>query len=228
MILIAAFAVGIPAGFVLAHAIRVPLVKSLEDYQPAIITRVYDRNGQPFAEYAIQKRIVVEKKDMAPTLGQAIIATEDADFYHHGGFNPKSMLRAAFRDLVQGKKAEGASTITQQLAKQLFLNPEKRWTRKINEIALAIDIEKNFTKDQIFELYANQFYMGHGAYGVEAASRLYVGNHAKDLTLPESATIAGLFQHRGGYYSPINHPDHTLDRRNLVLGRMLSEHYIDR
>ncbi|PYQ49413.1 MAG: penicillin-binding protein, partial [Acidobacteria bacterium] len=150
----------------------------------------------------------------------------DADFYHHGGFNPKSMLRAAFRDLVQRKKAEGASTITQQLAKQLFLTPEKHWTRKINEIALAVDIEKNFTKDQIFELYANQMYMGHGAYGVEAASRLYFGKHAKDLTLPESAMIAGLFQHRGGYYSPINHPDHALGRRNLVLHRMLEERYI--
>ena len=147
MILIAAFAVGIPAGFVLAHAIRVPLVKSLEDYQPAIITRVYDRNGQPFAEYAIQKRIVVEKKDMAPTLVEAIIATEDADFYHHGGFNPKAILRAGVKDLIARKKVEGASTLTQQLAKQVLLTPEKSWTRKINEMFLAVDIEKNFTKD---------------------------------------------------------------------------------
>src|SRR2546430_14451731 len=137
---------------------------------------------------------------MAPTLVQAIIATEDADFYHHGGLNPKSMLRAAFRDLVQGKKAEGASTITQQLAKGLFLTPEKKWTRKINEIALAIDIEKNFTKDQIFELYANQFYMGHGAYGVEAASRLDFGKHATDLSLPDTAIFSGLFQHRDVYF----------------------------
>ncbi len=224
-----ALALGIPSGFVLAHVIHFPLVKSLENYQPAIITRIYDRNGTVFAEYAIQKRIVISKRDMAPTLVEAIIATEDADFYHHGGFNPKSMLRAAFRDLVQRKKAEGASTITQQLAKQLFLTPEKHWTRKINEIALAVDIEKNFTKDQIFELYANQMYMGHGAYGVEAASRLYFGKHAKDLTLPESATIAALFQHRGGYYSPINHPDHAIERRNnVVLARMLSERYINR
>jgi penicillin-binding protein 1A len=227
LILFIALSLGIPSGFVLAHVIHFPLVKSLENYQPAIITRIYDRNGTVFAEYAIQKRIVVAKKDMAPTLVQAIIATEDADFYNHGGFNPKSMLRAAFKDLVQGKKAEGASTITQQLAKGLFLTPEKKWTRKINEIALAIDIEKNFTKDQILELYANQFYMGHGAYGVEAASRLYFGKHAKDLTLPESAMIAGLFQHRGGYYSPINHPDHALVRRNVVLHRMLEEHYIN-
>ena len=227
LILFVAFAVGVPAGFVLAHAIQVPLVKSLEDYQPAIITRVYDRNGVPFAEYAIQKRIVVGKRDMAPALVEAIIATEDADFYHHGGFNPKAMVRAGLKDLIARKKVEGASTLTQQLAKQVFLTPEKSWTRKINEMFLAVDIEKNFTKDQIFELYANQMYLGHGAYGVEAASRLYFGKHAKDLTLPEAAMIAGLFRHRGGYYSPIVHPDHALGRRNVVLHRMLEEHYIN-
>ncbi|HEY8131954.1 MAG TPA: PBP1A family penicillin-binding protein, partial [Thermoanaerobaculia bacterium] len=227
LILFVAFAVGVPAGFVLAHAIQVPLVKSLEDYQPAIITRVYDRNGVPFAEYAIQKRIVVSKRDMAPALVEAIIATEDADFYHHGGFNPKAIVRAGLKDLIARKKVEGASTLTQQLAKQVFLTPEKSWTRKINEMFLAVDIEKNFTKDQIFELYANQMYLGHGAYGVESASRLYFGKHANDLTLPEAAMIAGLFRHRGGYYSPIVHPDHALGRRNVVLHRMLEEHYIN-
>ncbi len=227
LILFVAFAFGVPAGFVLAHAIQVPLVTSLEDYQPAIITRIYDRNGQPFAEYAIQKRIVVAKKDMAQALIEAIIATEDADFYHHGGFNPKAIVRAGLKDLIARKKVEGASTLTQQLAKQVFLTPEKSWKRKIDEMFLAVDIEKNFTKDQIFELYANQMYLGHGAYGVEAASRLYFGKHAKDLTLPEAAMIAGLFRHRGGYYSPIIHPDHALLRRNTVLHRMLEEHYIN-
>jgi len=227
LIFMVALACGIPTGFVLAHAIQMPLVKRLEDYQPAIITRVYDRNGKVFAEYAIQKRIVVPMKDMSPYLVQGIIATEDADFYHHGGFNPKAILRAGVKDLIAGKKVEGASTLTQQLAKQLFLTPEKSWKRKVNEMFLAVDIEKNFTKDQIFELYANQMYLGHGAYGVEAASRLYFGKHAKDLTLPEAAMIAGLFRHRGGYYSPIVHPDHALLRRNTVLHRMLEEHYIN-
>ena len=227
LILLAAFAVGVPAGFVLAHAIQVPLVKRLEEYQPAIITHVYDRNGKVFAEYAIQKRIVVTKGEMAPYLVDGIVATEDADFYHHGGFNPKSILRAGLKDLIAGKKVEGASTLTQQLAKQVFLTPEKSWKRKVNEMFLAVDIEKNLTKDQIFELYANQMYLGHGAYGVEAASRLYFGKHAKELTLPESAMIAGLFRHRGGYYSPIVHPDHALLRRNTVLHRMLEEHYIN-
>ncbi|HEV8434503.1 MAG TPA: transglycosylase domain-containing protein, partial [Thermoanaerobaculia bacterium] len=104
---------GIPAGFVLAHAVRMPVVKSLEDYSPALITRIYDRNGIGFADYSIQRRIVVKKNEMSPYLVNAIIATEDADFYHHGGINPKAVLRAALKDLIARKKVEGASTLTQ-------------------------------------------------------------------------------------------------------------------
>jgi len=222
-----ALVLGIPAGFIFAHAVRVPLVKSLEDYQPAIITRIFDRNGLAFADYAIQKRIVVTKKDISPRLIQAIVATEDADFFHHGGINPKAILRAGLKDLIAGKKVEGASTLTQQLAKQVFLTPEKSFRRKVNEAILAIDIEKNFTKDQIFELYANQVYLGHGAYGVEQASRLYFGKHAKDLNAPEAAMIAGLIR-APMYYSPITHMDHAVPRRNHVLHRMLEERYLNR
>ncbi len=227
IILLIAIVLGIPGGFLLAHAIRVPLVKSLENYQPAIITRIYDRNGIGFAEYSIQKRIVVAKRDMAPALVQAIVATEDADFYHHGGINPKAIFRAALKDIIARKKVEGASTLTQQLAKQVFLTPAKDFRRKINEAFLAVDIEKNFTKDQIFELYANQVYLGHGAYGVEAASRLYFGKHAKDLTFSEAAMIAGLIR-APMYYSPITHLDHATARRNHVLRRMYEEHYINK
>jgi penicillin-binding protein 1A len=227
IILLIAIVLGIPGGFLLAHAIRVPLVKSLENYQPAIITRIYDRNGIGFAEYSIQKRIVVAKRDMAPALVQAIVATEDADFYHHGGINPKAIFRAALKDIIARKKVEGASTLTQQLAKQVFLTPAKDFRRKINEAFLAVDIEKNFTKDQIFELYANQVYLGHGAYGVEAASRLYFGKHARDLTFSEAAMIAGLIR-APMYYSPITHLDHATARRNHVLRRMYEEHYINK
>jgi penicillin-binding protein 1A len=227
ILILIAVALGVPGGFVLAHAIRVPLVKSLENYQPAIITRIYDRTGIPFAEYSIQKRIVVAKRDMSPALVQAVVSTEDADFYHHGGINPKAIFRAALKDIIARKKVEGASTLTQQLAKQVFLTPAKDFRRKINEAFLAVDIEKNFTKDQIFELYANQVYLGHGAYGVEAASRLYFGKHAKDLTVPEAALIAGLIR-APMYYSPITHPDHAAARRNHVLRRMYEEHYINR
>ena len=227
LILTAALILGVPAGFIFAHAVRVPQVKSLEDYQPAIITRIYDRNGVGFAEYAIQKRIVVTKRDISPWLYKAILATEDADFVNHGGVNPKALMRAAIKDIIARRKIEGASTLTQQLAKQVFLTPEKSFRRKINEAFLAVEIEKNFTKDQIFELYANQVYLGHGAYGVEQASRLYFGKHAKDLTIPEAAVIAGMIRLPMAY-SPITHPDKALGRRNHVLYRMLEERFIDR
>ena len=224
LIVFVAIVLGIPAGFLFARAISMPMVKGLEDYQPAIITRIYDRNGVPFAEYSIQRRIVVTK-DISPYLVQAIIATEDADFYKHGGINPKAILRAGLKDLIAGKKIEGASTLTQQLAKQVFLTPEKSFRRKMNEAFLAVDIEKSFTKDQIFELYANQVYLGHGAYGVEAASRLYFGKHAKDLSSPRRRMIAGLAR-TPMRDTPITHPDRALARRNHVLRRMFEEHYI--
>jgi len=227
LIALLAAVLGIPAGFIFARAIRVPVVRSLQDYQPAIITRVFDRNGIPFADYSIQKRIVVTKRDISPNLVNAIISTEDADFYHHGGVNPKAIMRALLKDAIARKKVEGASTLTQQLAKQVFLTPEKSFRRKVNEVFLAVDIEKNFTKDQILELYANQVYLGHGAYGVEAASRLFFGKHAKDLTIPEAATIAGLIRSPMPY-SPISHPQAALARRNHVLHRMLEEKYISK
>ena len=223
--LLAAAALGIPAGFLFAHAVRVPAVKSLADYQPAIITRIYDRHGVPFAEYSIQKRIVVPKRDMARHLHDAIIATEDSEFYRHGGVDPKAIARALMTDLIERRAAQGASTLTQQLAKQVFLTPEKTLRRKINEAFLAVQIEKDFTKDQIFELYANQVYLGHGAYGVEAAARLYFGKHAKELTLPEAAVLAALIR-SPMYYSPITHADRARMRRNYVLRRMLIEKFI--
>ena len=227
LILFVALVLGIPAGFLSAHAIRRPTVKGLADYQPAIITRIFDRRGVAYAEYSIQKRIIVGKKDMSPHLVNAIIATEDAEFYRHGGINPKAILRAALKDAIARKKVEGASTITQQLAKMIFLTPEKSFRRKINEAFLSVQIEKDYPKDQIFELYANQVYLGHGAYGVEQASRLYFGKNAKDLTLTEAALIAGMIR-RPGSYSPMIDPEAAKRRRNHVLYRLLDEKYISR
>jgi penicillin-binding protein 1A len=227
LILFMAAVLGIPAGFLFAHAVRMPQVKALADYQPAIITRIYDRNGVPFAEYSIQKRIVVPKRDMSPLLVQAVVATEDSEFYRHGGVDPKGILRAALTNVIERKRAQGASTLTQQLAKQVFLTPEKSFRRKINEVFFAVEIEKDFTKDQIFEFYANQIYLGHGAYGVEAGSRLYFGKHAKELTLPEAAVLAALIR-SPMYYSPITHPDRARMRRDYVLSRMLKEKFISR
>ncbi|HUR83344.1 MAG TPA: transglycosylase domain-containing protein, partial [Thermoanaerobaculia bacterium] len=225
LMLLIAGALGIPAGFLFANAVRMPEVKKLIDYQPAIITRIYDRNGVPFAEYSIQKRIVVPKREMAQVFVEAVISTEDSEFYKHGGVDPKAIIRAIVKDVIERRSAQGASTLTQQLAKQVFLTPEKTLRRKINEAFLAVQIEKDFTKDQIFELYANQVYLGHGAYGVEAASRLYFGKHAKELALPEAAVLAALIR-SPMYYSPLTHPDRAKMRRDYVLSRMLKEKYI--
>lgn len=225
LMIVVALILGVPAGFLFAQAIRMPVVKNLADYQPAIITRIFDRNGVAFAEYSIQKRIVVPKREMSQHLINAIIATEDSEFYKHGGVDPKAIVRAALKDIIERRRAQGASTLTQQLAKQVFLTPEKTLRRKINEAFLAVQIEKDFTKDQIFELYANQVYLGHGAYGVEAASRLYFGKHAKELALHEAAVLAALIR-SPMYYSPITHADRAKMRRDYVLRRMLAEKFI--
>ncbi|HEX6159994.1 MAG TPA: transglycosylase domain-containing protein, partial [Thermoanaerobaculia bacterium] len=225
LLVVVALVLGIPAGFLFAQAVRMPVVKNLADYQPAIITRIFDRNGVAFAEYSIQKRIVVPKREMAQNFINAVIATEDSEFYKHGGVDPKAILRAALKDIIERRRAQGASTLTQQLAKQVFLTPEKTLRRKINEAFLAVQIEKDFTKDQIFELYANQIYLGHGAYGVEAGSRLYFGKHAKELALHEAAVLAALIR-SPMYYSPITHPDRAKMRRDYVLRRMLAEKFI--
>jgi len=225
LFLFVAIALGIPGGFLFARIIHFPIVDTLHTYRPSVITRIYDRNGKVFNEYSIQRRIVLAKSEMSPHLVNAIIATEDARFYQHGGIDPKAIVRAGVKDLIARKKVEGASTLTQQLAKQVFLTPEKSWKRKINEAFLAVEIEKSFTKDQIFELYANQVNLGHGAWGVESAARMYFGKNANKLTLPEAATIAGLIR-RPMYYSPMARPQNAVARRNHVLRRMLEERYI--
>ncbi|HSN69459.1 MAG TPA: transglycosylase domain-containing protein, partial [Thermoanaerobaculia bacterium] len=150
--LLVAIALGVPGGFLFARVIHLPLVESLHTYRPSVITKVYDRTGRVFDEYSIQRRIVLSKEQIAPHLVNAIVATEDANFYRHGGIDPRAIARAAVKDLIARRKVEGASTLTQQVAKQVFLTTEKSWRRKINEAFLAIEIEKKFTKDQIFEL----------------------------------------------------------------------------
>ena len=225
LLLLVFVALGIPGGFGFARLINRPLVATLHTYRPDVITRLLDRNGNVFWEYAIQRRIIVPVGEMSPHLFNAIVAVEDARFLNHGGVDPKAIFRAALRNFMEGRIVEGSSTLTQQLAKQLFLTPEKTWTRKANEAFLAVEIEKHFTKDQIFEMYANHMYFGHGAYGVEAASRTYFGKHVGELSIPEAALIAGLLQ-RPNAHSPINNPDQALTRRNHVLRRMLAERHI--
>jgi penicillin-binding protein 1A len=217
---------GAVIGLVLSRFVDLPAVEALTSYRPAAATQVLARDGSLLGTFAAERRIPVGAEDIPKVFRDAVIAVEDANFYRHPGVDPQGMLRATIRNLLRWRWSQGASTITQQLARTLFLTREKIIHRKIQEMLLAIEIEQRFSKDQIFTFYANQVNFGHGNYGVEAASRFYFGKPANELTLPEAALLAGLPQ-RPGELSPIDYPKRALARRNHVLKRMLDEHMID-
>ena len=214
-------------GVFLAVESDLPQVTSLEDFKPNIITQVFAADGSVLGEFAIEKRVVIAFRDIPPVLRNAIVAVEDDGFWKHIGINPWRIPGAALANLRSGRASQGFSTLTMQLSRILFLTPEKTYERKIKEIILAFQIEKNFTKEEIFTLYCNQMYFGHGNYGVEAASRFYFGKPVKDLTLSEAALIAGILQ-RPHSRTPIVDPEGAVARRNLVLDRMAEEKYITR
>src|SRR5215470_1412437 len=219
---------GILSGVMFAYAGDLPQVSALDNYTPSTITRIYAANGQVIGEFATQRRVVVGYDDINPVLRQAIIATEDAAFDSHFGINVWRILAAAVTDIVERRRDQGASTLTQQVARNLDhfgLTKQKLFERKVREIILAIQIEKRYTKKEIFTIYCNQMYLGHGAYGVEAASRLYFNKTNKQLTLEEAALIAGIFQ-TPERQSPFVDMKRAVSRRNVVLQRMADEHYI--
>jgi penicillin-binding protein 1A len=212
-------------GVFLAYENDLPQISSLEDFQPNIITQVFAADGSVLGEFAIEKRVVIGFRNVPPVLRNAIVAVEDAEFWKHLGINPWRIPGAALANFRSGRKEQGSSTLTMQLSRLLFLTPEKTYERKIKEIILAFQIEKNFTKEEIFALYCNQVYFGHGQYGVEAASRFFFGKSVGALTLPEAALLAGLPQNPSRL-SPIDSPERARERRNHVLNRMVEEKYI--
>jgi len=218
---------GALVGVFFAFESDLPQVTSLEDFQPNIITQVFAADGRVLGEFAIEKRVVVEFRDIPPVLRNAIVAVEDKDFWKHIGINPWRIPGAALANLRSGRRGQGFSTLTMQLTRLLFLTPEKTYERKIKEIILAFQIEKNFTKEEIFTLYCNQIYFGHGNYGVEAASRFFFSKSMKDLTLAEAALLAGVPQN-APRLSPIHHPERALARRNHVLDELVEEKYVQR
>ncbi len=221
--------VGALAGWIAAQALHLPQVDAIEGFTPAATTRLYAGDGSLAASFALERRVVLKPEEIPDPLKLAIVAIEDADFYQHGGVDPQAILRAAFFSLTSGRLGArgGASTITQQLALNLFLQRERTLTRKIREALLAIDIEKRFSKDQILTLYANQIFFGHGAYGVEAASRLYFGVPARELSLDQCALLAGIIPSPNNRYDPVRKPEAALARRNRVLDKMLELTFID-
>jgi penicillin-binding protein 1A len=221
LVLVAAL-VGTSIGLLLVYSTDLPQVEELEHYRPGSITDLYDDHGRVIGSFALQRRVVATYDDYPKVLRDALTSVEDKDFEKHSGINVWRILGAAYRDIISGGKVQGASTLTMQLSRNLFLTPDRTFHRKIQEILLAIQIERRFTKPQIFTLYANQIFLGHGVYGFEAASEYYFSKPAKQLTLDEAALLAGLPK-APGYYSPINHADRALRRRNLVLNAMLED-----
>jgi penicillin-binding protein 1A len=215
-------AIGAAAGVLLVNATDLPQVSELEHYRPSSITQLYDDQGKVIGSFALQRRVIANYEDFPQVLRDALLSIEDKDFYRHWGINVWRIAGAAYRDIQSGGRVQGASTLTMQLARNLFLSPDRSWRRKIQEALLAIQIERRFTKQQIFTLYANQIYLGHGVYGFEAASEFYFSKPAKDLTITEAATLAGLPKSPAAY-SPIVHPDRALKRRNLVINSMLED-----
>ncbi|HSO18056.1 MAG TPA: penicillin-binding protein 1A, partial [Desulfosarcina sp.] len=213
------------AGAFLGLTRDLPQIRDLENFEPSAVTRIYSSDQVLLAELFLEKRTPISIEQIPPDLKQALIATEDRQFYSHSGIDLKGILRALIKDILAGQFVEGASTITQQLAKTLFLTPQKTITRKIREAILAVQLERRYTKDELLALYLNQIYFGSGAYGVESAARLFFGIPASRMDLAQCALIAGLPK-APSRYSPLVDPDLAARRRNLVLRIMRDQKLI--
>ena len=210
---------GLLLGVLYAHLRELPDISNLLEYKPAQTTRIYDVNGQLISQLSLEQRTIISLDRIPAQMQESVIAIEDERFYRHWGIDPIGIARAFLTNIRHGGTRQGASTITQQLARNLFLTRERTLARKIREALLSFQIEKNFSKKQILEMYMNQIYFGEGAYGVESASRTYFGKHAENLNLPECAMLAGLPK-APTTYSPYKSPLNALFRRNVVLNRM--------
>jgi len=202
-----------------------PPINNLEQFKPNIVTKIYSYDNEvikTFTSYTYEK---VELKNIPDKFTKALIATEDKNFYKHHGYDIAGLARSTVQNVLARRVVQGASTITQQLARVLFLNNERTFDRKLKELFIAARIEKTITKDQILEMYMNNVYLGAGAYGVEGAAQIYFNKHLKDCSLAELALIAGLPQ-APSVYNPFNNPKLALKRRNQVLTRMYKMRYI--
>ncbi|MDD2596077.1 MAG: PBP1A family penicillin-binding protein [Candidatus Cloacimonetes bacterium] len=218
--------IGIAVGVVWFYRDGLPPTSELRNFTLRSGSEVYDRNGKMIHLFAFEKRKLVSLRELPPHLVDALIVAEDKNFYKHFGVDILGNVRAILIDIVRWDFSQGASTITQQMARNMFLTLDKRISRKIKEVLLSIRIEREFTKEEILEIYFNKIFWGGQIHGVETAALYYFGKHAKDLTLPESATLVGMIQ-RPNYFDPIKHPDRALTRRNLILERMKKAKKLD-
>jgi penicillin-binding protein 1A len=202
-----------------------PGIAALKDYRPSIASSVYDDNNELIDEFFLEDRKIIKLNEVPQLVHHAFVAAEDSRFYQHQGFDMQSITRAMFKNFEAGYIVQGGSTITQQVAKMMYLSPEKKYLRKFKEAILAYKIDKYLTKDEILNLYLNQIYLGHGTYGIESAALTYFGKSAKELTLPEIAMLAGLPKAPSAY-SPFLHYDKSKQRQAYVLSRMVEDGYI--
>jgi len=216
---------GVLVGLTLVYTVNLPQIADLIRYRPNTTTELYDVHGKVFGSFALERRVSVPYAEFPPVLREAILAIEDKSFERNSGVNLFRAVEAAYQDMHSNARAQGASTLTMQLARNLFLSSQKTYSRKLQEILLTVQIERRFTKEQIFELYANQIYLGHGTYGFEAGAEFYFSKHVRDLTLPEAALLAALPKGPESY-SPIKYPQRALRRRNLVIQEMLQDRKI--
>ncbi|MGB8951645.1 MAG: PBP1A family penicillin-binding protein [Candidatus Aminicenantales bacterium] len=230
MIFSSAIFLGVCLGTYMAIRQTLPSISELEHFTPDIVTSVYSDDGKVIKEFSRQKRIPVSYDQITDVLKKAILATEDPRFFSHKGVDLKGILRAFREDirlLTKGRRLHGGSTITQQLARLLFLYPQQTLHRKLSEIFLSVQIERKYSKEKILEMYCNLYYFGHGVYGVETASNFFFGKSVSELNLEEAALIAGILRWPPGY-SPYTYPERALQRRSHVINRMVEEGFISR
>ncbi len=222
------YAIGLGAcsGLLVAAVIHMPEVERIDDFRPGLVTELFDRHGRPYANYALERRVMLRQGQVPPLLQNAIVAVEDEHFFQHGGVDLSGILRAAVSNLRAGHITQGASTLTMQVAENLFHTRGRSWRRKVEEALLAVEIEKRYSKQQIITLYCNLIYTGNGNYGMAAAAADYFNKPVDQLTLPEAATLAGLPQ-RPNEYNPYRNPALVTKRRNHVLQRMRDDGVID-
>ena len=214
---------GVMCGLVVVYAISLPQMEDLARYRPNTTTELLDVRGNEIGSFALERRVVVPYTDIPQNLKDAIVSIEDKSFWTNWGINLTRAVEAAYTDVQSHSKAQGSSTLTMQLARNLFLSSQKTYGRKLQEMFLTVQIERRFSKEQILGLYVNQIYLGHGRYGFEAASEFYFSKPVKSLTLAEAALLAALPK-GPEYYSPVKYPERALRRRNLVLNEMLQDH----
>src|SRR5215213_9360818 len=228
-VLLLAIAAGGLTGIVLAYSLNYSRaaeeVKALATYRPSVVTRVYADDGETvIGSFALERRVPLKFEEIPPNVQNAILAVEDARFFEHKGIDPVRIAGAVWKNVTTGSR-EGGSTLTQQLAKRLFLTPEQSYTRKVNEWVVALQIERYYTKQQIMEMYVNNIFLGAGSYGFEAAAETYFGKQAKDLSVEEAALLAGIPK-APSQLSPTVSMERAKDRRDLVIQLMANNDFI--